>query len=92
MIERFKQSLGQVDAYVDIVGRHLLAWPYFIVAAESSTADHREFFLDKLVKLHNTTGCWNLLRAIDQVKEIWASQSSIRWTSLLGGPTQAFIM
>ncbi|KAL9573102.1 hypothetical protein ACKAV7_002787 [Fusarium commune] len=92
MIERFKQSLGQVDAYVDIVGRHLLAWPYFIVAAESSTVDHREFFLDKLVKLHNTTGCWNLLRAIDQVKEIWASQSSIRWTSLLGGPTQAFIM
>ncbi|KAF4447146.1 Acriflavine sensitivity control protein acr-2 [Fusarium austroafricanum] len=92
MIERFKQSLGEVDAYVDIVGRHLLAWPYFIVAAESSTADHREFFLDKLVSLHNTTGCWNLLRAIDQVKEIWASQSSIRWTSLLGGPTQAFIM
>ncbi|KAM0491678.1 hypothetical protein ACHAP8_010452 [Fusarium lateritium] len=92
MIEEFKQSLGEVDAYVDIVGRHLLAWPYFIVAAESSTADHREFFLDKLVSLHNTTGCWNLLRAIDQVKEIWASQSSIRWTSLLGGPTQAFIM
>ncbi|KAF4340510.1 trehalase [Fusarium beomiforme] len=92
MIERFKESLGQVDAYVDIVGRHILAWPYFIVAAESSTADHREFFLDKLVKLHNTTGCWNLLRAIDQVKEIWVSQSSIRWTSLLGGPTQAFIM
>ncbi|GKU21048.1 unnamed protein product [Fusarium langsethiae] len=92
MIEEFKQSLGEVDAYVDIVGRHLLAWPYFIIAAESSTADHREFFLDKLVSLHNTTGCWNLLRAIDQVKEIWASQSSIRWTSLLGGPTQAFIM
>ncbi|KAJ4258730.1 hypothetical protein NW762_007816 [Fusarium torreyae] len=92
MIEMFKQSLGEVDAYVDIVGRHLLAWPYFIVAAESSTADHREFFLDKLVSLHNTTGCWNILRAIDQVKEIWASQSSIRWTSLLGGPTQAFIM
>ncbi|CAJ0551264.1 Ff.00g111940.m01.CDS01 [Fusarium sp. VM40] len=92
MIERFKQSLEEVDAYVDIVGRHLLAWPYFIVAAESSTKDHREFFLDKLVSLHNKTGCWNLLRAIDQVKEIWASQSSIRWTSLLGGPTQAFIM
>ncbi|KAF5662540.1 acriflavine sensitivity control acr-2 [Fusarium heterosporum] len=92
IIERFKQSLEEVDAYVDIVGRHLLAWPYFIVAAESSTKDHREFFLDKLVSLHNQTGCWNLLRAIDQVKEIWASQSSIRWTSLLGGPTQAFIM
>ncbi|QPC67777.1 hypothetical protein HYE67_010008 [Fusarium culmorum] len=92
MIEEFKQSLGEVDAYADIVGRHLLAWPCFIVAAESSTADHRQFFLDKLISLHNTTGSWNLLRAIDQVKEIWASQSSIRWTSMLGGPTQAFIM
>ncbi|KAF5023628.1 hypothetical protein F66182_4330 [Fusarium sp. NRRL 66182] len=91
-IERFKQSLQEVDAYVDIVGRHLLAWPYFIVAAESSTKDHRDFFLDKLVSLHKVTGCWNILRAIDQVKEIWASQSSTRWTSLLGGPTQAFIM
>ncbi|KAM5356793.1 hypothetical protein ACJ41O_003439 [Fusarium nematophilum] len=92
MIEMFKQSLEEVDAYIDIVGRHLLAWPYFIVAAESSTADHRDFFLDKLVSLYNKTGCWNILRAIDQVKEIWASQSSIRWTSLLGGPTQALIM
>ncbi|KAF5003126.1 hypothetical protein FDECE_10317 [Fusarium decemcellulare] len=92
MVERFKQSLEDVDAYVDIVGRHLLVWPYFIVAAESSTADHRDFFLEKLASLYNTTGCWNILRAIDQVKEIWASQSSIRWTSLLGGPKQALIM
>ncbi|KAF4459041.1 Acriflavine sensitivity control acr-2 [Fusarium albosuccineum] len=92
MVERFKQSLEDVDAYVDIVGRHLLVWPYFIVAAESSTADHRHFFLEKLASLYNTTGCWNILRAIDQVKEIWASQSSIRWTSLLGGPKQALIM
>ncbi|RFN44289.1 acriflavine sensitivity control protein acr-2 [Fusarium flagelliforme] len=91
-IEEFKQSLNEIDAYVDIVGRHLLAWPYFIIAAESSTEDHRTFFLEKLVSLHSKTGCWNLLRAVEQVKEIWASQGEVRWTSLLGGPTQAFIM
>jgi len=91
-IEEFKQSLNEIDAYVDIVGRHLLAWPYFIIAAESSTMDHRTFFLEKLVSLHSKTGCWNLLRAVEQVKEIWASQGEVRWTSLLGGPTQAFIM
>ncbi|RMJ15195.1 hypothetical protein CDV36_005097 [Fusarium kuroshium] len=92
MIERFKRAIEEVDAYIDIVGLHLLAWPYFIVAAESSTTAHRDFFLKKLESLYNMTGCWNILRAIDQVKEIWASQSSIRWTSLLGGPTQALIM
>ena len=91
-IEEFKQSLNEIDAYVDIVGRHLLAWPYFIIAAESSTEDHRNFFLEKLVSLHSKTGCWNLLRAVEQVREIWASQGVVRWTSLLGGPTQAFIM
>lgn len=92
MIERFKRAIEEVDAYIDIVGLHLLAWPYFIMAAESSTVAHRDFFLKKLESLHSTTGCWNILRAIDQVKEIWASQSSIRWTSMLGGPTQALIM
>ncbi|UPK96653.1 hypothetical protein LCI18_007588 [Fusarium solani-melongenae] len=92
MIERFKRAIEEVDAYVDIVGLHFLAWPYFIVAAESSTLAHRDFFLKKLESLHNMTGCWNILRAIDQIKEIWASQSSIRWTSMLGGPTQALIM
>jgi hypothetical protein len=92
MIERFKRAIEEVDAYIDIVGLHLLAWPYFIVAAESSTLAHRDFFLKKLESLYNMTGCWNILRAIDQVQEIWASQSSIRWTSMLGGPTQALIM
>ncbi|KAF4978534.1 hypothetical protein FZEAL_5106 [Fusarium zealandicum] len=92
MVERFKQTIEEMDEYIGILGRHLLAWPYFIVAAESSTEEHRDFFLDKLVSLYKMTGCCNILRAIEQVQEIWASQSSIRWTSLLGGPTQALIM
>ncbi|KAI5461518.1 hypothetical protein BGZ63DRAFT_414236 [Mariannaea sp. PMI_226] len=92
LVERFKCALQEVDLYTDIIGRHLLTWAYFVVAAESSTQDHREFFLEKLTSLHRTTGCWNVLKAVDQIQEIWATQSSVRWTSLLGRPGQALIM
>jgi hypothetical protein len=91
-VERFKCVLEEVEPYTDIVGRHVLTWAYFVVAAESSTPDHREFFLDKLTSLHRTTGCWNVMKAVDQIQEIWAAESSVRWTSLLGRPGQALIM
>lgn len=90
-VERFKCVLEEVEPYTDIVGGHLLAWAYFVVAAESSTTAHRDFFLGKLTSLHQTTGCWNVLKAVDQIHEIWATES-VRWTSLLGRPGQALIM
>lgn len=91
-IEQFKQLVERTDAHGETVGHHLLAWSYFIVAAESSRPDHRIFFLNRLEKLHETTKCGNIRKAILQISTIWAVQGQIRWTSLLGGPTQALIM
>ena len=81
-----------MDGYAGIMGHYLLGWSYFILAAESSTARHREFWIDRLRILHRNTGSRNILRAIEQAQRIWAVQSEVRWTTLLGGPTQALIM
>ncbi|KAJ3461958.1 hypothetical protein MRS44_010511 [Fusarium solani] len=91
-VERFKQIANKVNTYDNIIGRHLLAWAYFVVAAESSTDSHREFFLERLQTLHCMTGCGNVLRAIEQIRGFWAVQGTTRWTRLLGGPDQALIM
>lgn len=91
-VERFKQIAEKVNTYDSIIGRHLLAWAYFVVAAESSTEGHREFFLDRLQTLHSMTGCGNVLKAMEQIRGFWAVQGTTRWTRLLGGPTQALIM
>ncbi|KAM5348609.1 hypothetical protein ACJ41O_008433 [Fusarium nematophilum] len=92
LVERFKRTAEKVDIYDNVIGRHLLAWAYFVVAAESSTEGHREFFLSRLTALHSVTGCGNVLRALEQIRGFWAVQSTMRWTRLLGGPTQALIM
>ncbi|KAF4981841.1 hypothetical protein FZEAL_2420 [Fusarium zealandicum] len=92
IVESFKQIALKVDDYVGTVGQHLLAWSYFIVAAESSTSEHRKFFLDKLASLYCETKCGNIRKAMEQVVRIWAVPEVTRWTSLLGGPTQALIM
>ena len=91
-IDRFKRLTEEIDMYVDMVGRHLLGWSYFVLAAESSTTEHRQFFLKRLESLHHVTKCGNIRRAIEQVQDIWTSQSTKRWTSLLGGPCQSLIM
>ncbi|KAF4965516.1 hypothetical protein FSARC_6696 [Fusarium sarcochroum] len=92
LLEQFRILSEKVDAHVDLVGRHLLAWSYFVVAAESTTPEHRTFFLQRLKQLHETTRCGNIRKAIHQVESLWAVQPVLRWTSALGGPTQALIM
>ncbi|KZF20889.1 hypothetical protein L228DRAFT_249722 [Xylona heveae TC161] len=92
LIERCKTLSEKVDRYGDITGHHLLGWSYFVVAAESSTADHRVYWMNRLKALHGRTGAPNILKGIEQIQKIWNLKSAIRWTSLLGGPSQALIM
>jgi hypothetical protein len=92
LIERFRRVTESVKGYGDVVGQHLLAWPYFVMAAESSTKGDREFFHSELLSLYQTTGCQSALRGLEKVIKIWEKQANTRWTSLLGGNDQFFIM
>ncbi|KAH8647933.1 hypothetical protein BX600DRAFT_531024 [Xylariales sp. PMI_506] len=92
LVERFAQIIREIDAYIGILGQHLLAWSYFVLAAESSIPSHQSFFLEKLTSLYQSTGCVNIVKAVRQIQKIWEVQSTIRWTSLLGGPSQVLIM
>ncbi|KAH8648638.1 hypothetical protein BX600DRAFT_442924 [Xylariales sp. PMI_506] len=65
------QILREIDVYVDILGQHLLAWSYFVVAAESSIPSHQSFFLDRLSSLYRVTGCGNILKAVEQIQKMW---------------------
>ncbi|XHG08503.1 hypothetical protein AWENTII_011601 [Aspergillus wentii] len=92
LVERFRQVTEKVKRYGDVIGQHLLAWAYFVVAAESSTQDHRNFFEGELQSLYRATGCRSVLRGMEQLERIWTAQPTTRWTSLLGGSNQVFIM
>lgn len=92
LVERCRLLTEKMDGYSEIMGHYLLGWSYFILAAESSTDRHRQFWIKRLRVLYRSTGSLNILRAIEQAQRIWAVQSEVRWTTLLGGPTQALIM
>ncbi|KAI1627305.1 putative aminotransferase [Exophiala viscosa] len=92
LVEDFKQLAEKVADYEHVVGHHLLLWPYFVAGAESSTIPHRRYFSQKMQAMYRTTRCENTLKAMHQLDRIWEAQSTTRWTSLLGGPGQVFIM
>jgi hypothetical protein len=90
LVEQFKQEAEQL--HDNALVHHNLVWSYFVVAAESSTRDHRQFFSEKLHALHRLTGFESSMKALQLLQRIWEVQSTTRWTSLLGGPGQMFIM
>ncbi|KAF9891551.1 hypothetical protein FE257_004018 [Aspergillus nanangensis] len=51
LVERFRQVAENVKHYGNVLGQNLLSWPYFVMAAESSTPAHREFFDRELQSL-----------------------------------------
>jgi hypothetical protein len=92
LIETFRQLVQQVKSYDNVVRQNLLAWPYFVMAAESSTQEDRQFFLNELQSLYETTGYRTALRGVETIQNMWRAELNIRWTSLLGGYDQFLIM
>jgi Fungal specific transcription factor domain len=90
LVERFKRTAEKV--LLESLGQNVLVWSYFIVAAESTTLEHRTFFIDRMERLYQLTGFANNLKGLAQLRKIWAIQPSMRWTQLLGGPAQVLIM
>ncbi|EED21164.1 aminotransferase, putative [Talaromyces stipitatus ATCC 10500] len=92
LIENFRQLVERVKSYGNVVGQNLLAWPFFVMAAESSTLEDREFFLNELRLLYEATGYRSALRGVETIRNMWQTGLNIRWTSLLGGYDQFLIM
>lgn len=92
LIETFRHLVQRVKSYGNVVGQNLLAWPYFVIAAESSTQEDREFFLNELQSLYETTGYRSALRGVETIRNMRQAGQTIRWTSLLGGYDQFLIM
>lgn len=91
-VEAFINLVTSADAHTDRFGVHITAWACFIMAAESSTAEHRAFFRARFSRLLAATGCLNICRAMEQLEWLWATDLGVRWTSIIGGPAQALIM
>ncbi|KIW05688.1 uncharacterized protein PV09_03550 [Verruconis gallopava] len=90
LVEQFKRTAERIERKE--LGQHVLTWSYFVVAAESSNAEHRRYFVERINDLHRFTGFHNTIRGLRQLEGIWNMQSSTRWTALLGGPAQVLIM
>lgn len=89
-----------VDCFIDAasvfnatsLGGHVLIWPFFIVGAECSSNQHREFVIAQLQNLWVCTGFGNTLYAIRFLKKIWEEGSGGSWTRTLVDHVEAFIM
>lgn len=92
LIKTFRELVQRVKSYGNVVGQNLLAWSYFVMAAESSTKEDRDFFLDELQSLYRTTGYRSALRGVETIRSMRRTGLNIRWTSLLGGYDQFLIM
>lgn len=73
-------------------GAHTMVWPYFVGAAESSTAEDREFFHKRLEYICHTTGYDNVRVALDVLEQLWAHPGTERWTALLPKISSTIIM
>ncbi|KAJ5669031.1 hypothetical protein N7462_010101 [Penicillium macrosclerotiorum] len=73
-------------------GGHILIWSFFIVGAECSSDQDREFVTSQLQILWECTGFGNILYAKDILKSLWGKSSSKSWTNVLLDEVKSLIM
>ncbi|KAJ9648153.1 hypothetical protein H2201_002307 [Coniosporium apollinis] len=90
-------AIEQLKATVEAIppgsaGEHLLAWVFFVAAAESSSAEHRQFFKKRLKGLydHGCSGFGNIWPALVLLENMW-QRSDQSWTSMLAGESRVLI-
>ncbi|KAF2095859.1 hypothetical protein NA57DRAFT_58928 [Rhizodiscina lignyota] len=92
-------SRGMVGHFVRTVqslpegspGEHVLVWPVFIAASESSTPEYRMYFEQFLERQYRRNGFVNIPIALKLLKRIWTEGIKEDWPELLPEP-QVFIM
>ncbi|KAJ4299486.1 hypothetical protein N0V90_004731 [Kalmusia sp. IMI 367209] len=81
LVEQFKRTAEEYPGTT--LGHHVLIWATFIVAAESSTQEHRAFLIERLRTFHTISKFENNLKAISLLQVIWENESEPKWTNLL---------
>ncbi|KAE8414358.1 hypothetical protein BDV36DRAFT_265443 [Aspergillus pseudocaelatus] len=89
-LESLKQLVSRVDP--DEEGAHALVWVCFIAAADSSDPEHRHYFTERMNQVFAKTKFENIAAAVRTLPDIWAQQSSSRWTLNLIQLTPTLIM
>lgn len=90
MLDSLVQLITLAPAHAP--GAHALMWTSFVGAAESVKTDHRGFFVSYLQHLYASTRFGNILKAIDNLEEIWKMQGKMRWTIFVQKLPRVFII
>lgn len=77
LVKDFKNTMERLPA--NCPGEHILVWPCFIVALESSTPDHRYFFAKTLFRHQKRQGFANVTKGLEYLATAWATQSDSDW-------------
>lgn len=72
-------------------GEHVTVWSVFLVALESSSPEHQQFFVDALSRHYQRNGFANILSALDFLKQVWTRPRTVDWTESLA-ELQVFVI
>ena len=90
LLEDLRHIVSQV--HPDEPGSHALVWVCFIAAADSTDAEHRRFFTQRMNCVFAKTRFRNILAAVELLPAIWAQQGEGRWTEELIRLSPSLIM
>ncbi|RFU34433.1 hypothetical protein B7463_g1954, partial [Scytalidium lignicola] len=90
LVECLRQRVLPIDH--ETTGAHALVWTYFVGAAESSLAVHRNFFSDRLTALYQYTQFHSIPAALKALDIIWQRQGSQKWTEVITNEIPILVM
>lgn len=90
LVEAFVKRAKSFDSTTP--GNHVLVWAYFIMAAESSVKEHRDFLARRLQSIHGQTKFGNIPHALRLLSKLWSGGDKLRWTLSLPQSSNVFIM
>ncbi|KAL5365319.1 hypothetical protein BJX96DRAFT_181522 [Aspergillus floccosus] len=89
-VELFKNTLEAFP--VGSPGKQVLVWAAFIAASDCILEEHKTFFEQFLMEIHNRSGFVNVLKGLELLRYIWTKRDEgVRWTHLLP-QAQLFLM
>jgi hypothetical protein len=89
MVDKYRLTLRSLPT--GSLAEYAVAWGTFIVAAEATSTEDQEYFLDVLFKHYQHTGFASYLKAVGCLQSIWSQDTFKNWPALLA-QIRVFIM